>query len=69
MTRTFSGVLRLGSVVAFVVTLSPFTVAGYSAFWALIAGIGTSLLLERRELEGYWKNALVDEPASTRVAG
>lgn len=58
MTRAFSGGLRLGAVIAFVVTLSTFTVAGIpSAFWALFAGVGVSLLLERDELAAMWKAA------------
>jgi benzoate membrane transport protein len=68
MTRAFSGGLRLGAVIAFVVTLSTFTVAGIpSAFWALFAGIGISLLLERDELEAIWKAAF-GKP-STEPAG
>jgi benzoate membrane transport protein len=57
--RGFSGRLRLGCVIAFVVTLSTFTIAGIpSAFWALIAGIGASFILERHDLLYYWKQAL-----------
>jgi benzoate membrane transport protein len=58
MTRAFSGAVRLGAVIAFVVTLSSFTVAGIpSAFWALFAGIAISFLLEREELGEIWKGA------------
>jgi benzoate membrane transport protein len=61
--RAFSGSLRLGAVVAFGVTASTVAVAGIpSAFWALIAGIGASLLLERRELIRAWRRALDDYP-------
>jgi benzoate membrane transport protein len=64
MARGFAGVLRLGCVVAFVVTLSPITVVGIpSAFWALVAGIGASVLLERRELVRYWEAAFASPHA------
>ncbi|HXH21212.1 MAG TPA: benzoate/H(+) symporter BenE family transporter [Dehalococcoidia bacterium] len=54
--RAFTGSLRFGAVVAFAVTMSSFEVEGIpSAFWALIAGIGASFLLERQELFRYWK--------------
>jgi len=58
MARGFSGSLRLGCTVAFVVTLSSLTLHGIPpAFWALVAGIGASLLLERHELRRYWASA------------
>jgi benzoate membrane transport protein len=57
--RAFTGTLRFGSTVAFVVTLSTFTLMGIpSAFWALLAGIGASLVLERRELLRFWKRVI-----------
>jgi benzoate membrane transport protein len=57
--RAFTGSLRFGAVIAFVVTLSTFEVAGIpSAFWALLAGIGASLLLERVELLRYWRQVV-----------
>jgi benzoate membrane transport protein len=63
MSRAFGASLRLGAVVAFVVTMTTFTVAGIpAAFWALIAGILASLLLERDELRRYWSGA-AGEPA------
>ncbi|HEY7271061.1 MAG TPA: benzoate/H(+) symporter BenE family transporter [Dehalococcoidia bacterium] len=59
MTRAFSGDLVFGCVIAFVVTLSTFTLAGIPpAFWALIAGIGASALLERHQLMSHWKRGL-----------
>jgi benzoate membrane transport protein len=59
MERAFSGSLRFGSVVAFAVTLSTFTISGIpSAFWALLAGIGASFLLERKELLRYWRQVV-----------
>jgi predicted benzoate:H+ symporter BenE len=57
-------------VIAFVVTLSTFTVAGIpSAFWALFAGVGVSLMVERPELEAMWKAAFAKEPAETSPSG
>lgn len=64
LTRAFSGSLRFGAVVAFGVTAATFTVAGIpSAFWALLAGIGASLIVERREMIRQWRRALDDYPA------
>jgi benzoate membrane transport protein len=55
--RAFSGPLRFGATVAFGVTLSTFVAAGIpSAFWALIAGIVASLLVERPELLASWRD-------------
>jgi len=57
--RAFAGSLRSGAAIAFGVTLSTFTVAGIpSAFWALLAGITASLLLEREELLKQWRDAI-----------
>jgi benzoate membrane transport protein len=54
--KAFDGQLKIGSVLAFSVTLSStFTFAGIpSAFWALPAGIGASLILEPDQLKTYW---------------
>jgi benzoate membrane transport protein len=58
LTRAFSGGLRLGATVAFGVTLATFTVAGIpSAFWALGAGLGASLIAEREELLESWRKS------------
>ena len=56
LVRAFGGPLRFGSVVAFSVTLSTsLTLAGIpSAFWALLAGVGASLLIETEEVKTYW---------------
>jgi benzoate membrane transport protein len=62
--KSFTGSLRLGAVIAFVVTLSTFTVAGIpAAFWALVAGVAASFVLERRELLRYWRQ-VVSRPHS-----
>ena len=64
MERAFQGTLRFGSVIAFAVALSTFAVAGIpSAFWALVAGITASFVVERHELFRYWKQ-VVSQPHS-----
>jgi predicted benzoate:H+ symporter BenE len=43
-------------LVALVVAVTPFAVFGItSAFWAIIAGLLASLLVERRQLIGFWR--------------
>ena len=55
--KSFSGPLRFGALVAFLVAVTPFAILGISsAFWALLAGLGASALLERQELSGQWRN-------------
>lgn len=55
--KSFSGPLRFGALVAFLVAVTPFAILGISsAFWALLAGLGASALLERQELLGQWRN-------------
>jgi benzoate membrane transport protein len=53
--KAFSGTLRFGAVVAFAVSMTPFTIFGItSAFWALVAGLLASLLAERTDLMASW---------------
>ena len=53
--KAFSGKLRFGAVVAFAVSMTPFTIFGItSAFWALVAGLLASLLAERTDLMASW---------------
>jgi benzoate membrane transport protein len=53
---TFSGTLRFGAVVAFVVAATPFELLGVaSACWALPCGLLASLLVERSELLAHWR--------------
>jgi benzoate membrane transport protein len=53
---TFSGPLRFGALVAFVVAATPFSLLGItSACWALVIGLAASLLVERRELTEHWR--------------
>ena len=54
--QSFSGPLRFGALVAFLVAVTPFAVLGISsAFWALLAGLAASVLLERQELLKQWQ--------------
>ncbi len=53
--KAFDGNMRFGALVAFVVAVTPFAVFGItSAFWAIVAGILASLLVERRQLIKFW---------------
>jgi predicted benzoate:H+ symporter BenE len=55
--KSFSGPLRFGALVAFVVSVTPFAILGISsAFWALAAGLGGSALLERGDLLKQWRS-------------
>jgi benzoate membrane transport protein len=55
--KSFSGPLRFGALVAFLVAVTPFAILGISsAFWALIAGVVISALLEREELLKQWRS-------------
>jgi benzoate membrane transport protein len=55
--KGFSGPLRFGALVAFLVAVTPFAVLGISsAFWALLAGLAGSGLLEREELVKQWRS-------------
>jgi len=54
--KSFGGALRFGALVAFLVAVTPFAVLGISsAFWALLAGLAASALLERKELLKQWQ--------------
>jgi len=54
--KSFSGPLRFGALVAFLVAVTPFVVLGISsAFWALLAGLAASVLLERQQLLKQWQ--------------
>ena len=54
--KSFSGSLRFGALVAFLVAVTPFAILGISsAFWALLAGLAASALLERRDLVKQWQ--------------
>ena len=53
--KSFTGKLRFGAVVGFIVAATPFAILGItSAFWALIAGLAASALVERRDLLEAW---------------
>ena len=55
MASAFGGALGLGALVAFLVTMSGIVVFHISApFWGVVAGMATSLLLERSALRQSW---------------
>ena len=55
--KGFSGPLRFGALVAFIVAVTPFAVLGISsAFWSVLAGLAGSVLLEREELVKQWRS-------------
>ena len=55
--KSFSGKLRFGALVGFIVAATPFAILGItSAFWAIIAGMAASALVERQQLLEYWRN-------------
>jgi benzoate membrane transport protein len=54
--KAFGGGLRFGALVAFAVAATPFAVFGItSAFWAIVAGLAASLLVERAEVLTLWR--------------
>ena len=54
--QAFSGPLRFGALVAFVVAASPVSCWGLPmAVWALVAGLQTALLAECHDLLAYWR--------------
>jgi benzoate membrane transport protein len=66
--KAFGGRLRFGALIAFGVAATPFSIAGItSAFWALIAGLAVSLLVERADLLAHWRAGISgDQPARQR---
>jgi benzoate membrane transport protein len=56
--KSFGGELRFGALVGFVVAATPFAFIGISsAFWAIIAGVLASALVERKQLVAFWRNS------------
>jgi len=56
--KAFSGGLRFGALVGFIVAATPFAVLSISsAFWAIIAGLAASWLAERKQLLEFWRQA------------
>lgn len=54
--QSFTGTLRFGPLVAFVVAATPFSFMGItSALWALVAGVLSSLLAERPFILSVWR--------------
>ncbi|MEC9279426.1 MAG: benzoate/H(+) symporter BenE family transporter, partial [Chloroflexota bacterium] len=53
--KAFGNTLRFGAVVTFAVASTPFSFVGItSALWAVVAGIGASLIAERTDLFAVW---------------
>jgi hypothetical protein len=61
------GKMRFGALVAFSVATTPFAIAGItSAFWAIIAGLLASLLVEPKQIFEFWvRNESSDTPLQT----
>jgi benzoate membrane transport protein len=58
LAKSFGGEMPFGALVAFAVAATPFAVLGVtSAFWAIIAGLAASLLVERAQIMAFWKKA------------
>jgi len=56
MTKSFDGKMQFGALIAFVVATTPFALFGItSAFWAIVAGLLASLIVERGQLVDFWK--------------
>jgi benzoate membrane transport protein len=54
--KAFGGRLRFGAMVAFVVAATPFAFAGITSdFWAIVAGLLASMLVERHEITAEWR--------------
>lgn len=54
--KAFSGGLRLGALVGFIVAATPFAVLSVSsAFWAILAGLAASWIAERKQLLDFWR--------------
>jgi benzoate membrane transport protein len=55
--KSFAGELRFGALTGFIVAATPFSVLGVSSpFWAIIAGVVASAVVERRQLLNAWSN-------------
>ena len=70
--KAFAGKLRFGALVAFAVSMTPFAVFGItSAFWAMVAGVIASLLVERGDLLAFWATdkSSKNEPQPTAKGG
>jgi benzoate membrane transport protein len=54
--KSFSGGLRFGALVGFIVAATPFAVLSISsAFWAIVAGLAASWIVERKQLLEFWR--------------
>ncbi len=56
LAKSFGSKMQFGALVAFVVAMTPFSIFGItSAFWAIVAGLFASLLVERGQLIDFWR--------------
>jgi benzoate membrane transport protein len=54
--KAFGSTLRFSALIAFGVAATPFAILGItSAFWAIVVGLLTALLVERVDLITYWR--------------
>jgi len=54
--KAFGSTLRFSALIAFGVAATPFAILGItSAFWAIVVGLLTALLVERADLITYWR--------------
>ena len=59
--KAFSGSLAFGALVAFAVASTPFSFVGItSALWAVLAGLGASLIAERGQLLDLWREGATE---------
>lgn len=62
--KSFGGELRFGALTGFIVAATPFAVLGInSGFWAIVAGLAASALVERRQLVDFWNRGASGERA------
>jgi len=55
LARAFGGEMQFGALVALIVAATPFAVLGVtSAFWAIVAGVLASFLVERAQIRAFW---------------
>lgn len=60
--KAFGAGLKFGALIGFAVAATPFAIAGISsAFWAILAGIAASLLVERAQLLAIWRIGNTEE--------
>ncbi len=59
--KAFGSALRFGALVAFAVAATPFSFVGItSALWAVLAGLGASMIAERQQLLDLWREGATE---------